>query len=747
MTNVLAHRGPDAAGFYHSKFAPHGTQANSPDRHSRVEPPAIEQTDMFGGFGSVAGTASPGGHRRETSAGETSAGDTSAGNTWAGNMSTGAAFGHRRLSIIDLTTGQQPLCNEDGSIWITFNGEIYNYRELGPDLQRRGHRFRTHGDTEVIVHLYEEYGLDCVQMLRGMFVFAIWDLPRQRLWLVRDRLGKKPLLLRREKHRVTFASELKGLLQVPGAPRHVSPTAIDDFLTYQYVPHPRCILDDYEKLPPASWGLWTATGSTTGSTTGPKTGEPGWQVHRYWRPGYERRAATNGTAAKVEIESAQDTENIGSYSNDHDALVTQAEQSQRLARALESPAAARRILRETLTTAVGLRMRSDVPLGAFLSGGIDSTIIAGLMQSQSNQPVNTFSIGFPVPEFDERSFARLAAERLQTRHHELVVDPSAAETLSRLIWHYDEPFADSSAIPCMYLSELTRQHVTVSLSGDGGDELFAGYDRYRAVEFGSRFDRLPHLLRRVLSAKIWQKLPGSIHQKSKIRRLKRLLEALGDEPRHRYLRWVSSFDSDRKSAIYSPEFATQLHGHTAADFLLHAYKECPNRDFLTQTTATDVLTYLPCDILNKVDIASMAFGLEVRCPFLDHQVVELAAAIPMEWKRNGGIGKKILLETFADLLPPEIQKRPKMGFGVPLANWFRGPLAELLRDTLLSRRAIERGYFSAAGIEQLITEHAAGSWDHSYRLWSLLVLEMWHACYLDTAAPPYDLPLFRNRVF
>jgi asparagine synthase (glutamine-hydrolysing) len=593
-----------------------------------------------------------------------------------GGSGPGSALGQRRLSIIDVGGGHQPLSNEDGTVWITFNGEIYNYRELQRPLERQGHVFRTSSDTETIVHLYEQYGPKCVQHLRGMFAFAIWDEKQRQLFLARDRLGKKPLVYRLESNRLLFASELKSLLQVPGIPRELNPVAVDDYLTYQYVPSSESILKGFAKLPPAHWALY-------------RDGQ--FQQERYWTPDYAEPPSR---------------EEFGSLEG------------------------ARKQLRETLTEAVRLRMRSDVPLGAFLSGGVDSTIIAGLMQSLSNRPVKTFSIGFPVAAFDERSYAREAAHHLGTEHHEQVVEPAALEILPKLIWHYDEPFADSSAIPMMYLSQMTRAHVTVALSGDGGDELFAGYQRYQAVKLCGWLDRLPGFVRRLLGASIWQRLPASVQQKSKRRRLKRLLSAIGLEPRRRYLKWISIFDDERRSELLTPEFQTSLAGHDSAQFLLDAYNICPKRDFVTQTTCADVLTYLPCDILTKVDIASMAYGLEARAPFLDHHVVDLAARLPIEWKLHGRQGKQILIDTFAELLPKRIQKRAKMGFGVPLDHWFRNELRPLLEDVLLSQQARDRGLFQPDTVRRLVMEHTQGSWDHSYRLWSLLVLEMWQRQFL-----------------
>ncbi len=396
-----------------------------------------------------------------------------------------AALGHRRLSIIDLATGHQPLSNEEGTVWIAFNGEIYNYRELRPGLESRGHRFATNTDTEVIVHLYEEYGTGCVEHLRGMFAFAIWDEARGRLFLARDRLGQKPLFYRQERDRLAFASELKALLQIPDAPRELDFEAVDNYLAYQYVPDPRCILKGYAKLPPAHRAVWDRGGL---------------QVERYWHPPYSDR----DTCSFADPVLADCTD--------------------------WSPDRWQQELRRTLTQAVQLRMRSDVSLGAFLSGGIDSTIIAGLMQSLSERPVLTFSIGFPIKEYDETSYAREAAQHLGTDHHEFRVEPSAIELLPRIIWQYDEPFSDSSAIPMMHLSEVTRREVTVALSGDGGDELFAGYDRYQAVRLASRIDHLPRSLRGLFGWPVWQQLPDWGGIRSLPRRAKRFAAALSQPP-------------------------------------------------------------------------------------------------------------------------------------------------------------------------------------------------------------------------
>ncbi len=583
-----------------------------------------------------------------------------------------AAFGHRRLSIIDLDNSQQPLANEDGSITVAFNGEIYNYRELREQLQAKGHTLRTAGDTETIVHLYEEYGDDCVQHMRGMFVFALWDQNKGRLLLARDRMGQKPLYYRLEPDRLTFGSELKTLLQVDAAPRQVSACSIDLYLTYQYVPHPHCILEGYSQLPPAHTATWQ---------------DGRFETKRYWSPPFD------------EVDHARQD-----WSEE---------------------------LRSTLTEAVRLRMRSDVPLGAFLSGGVDSTLIVGLMSQLSDQPIRTFSIGFPEARFDERSFARRAAELHGTDHTELVVEPSGLEILSDLIWHYDEPFADSSAIPTMHLSRLTRDNVTVALSGDGGDELFFGYDRYRAVRIASIADKLPAPIRSIF--KLGELLPASVRQRSFRRRLKRLLDGFASSPRERYLNWISIFELAQRQQLYSGEFKSELGEHQAAQFLFDAYDSVTGKqtDFASATAFADTITYLPCDILTKVDRASMSVGLEARSPLLDHKVVELAVRMPRNVKQSLRDGKRILKSTFADLVPSDIANRPKMGFGVPIDHWFRGELKSLLSDTLLDSTSASRGWFSQNYIRHLVTEHTSGQSDHAYRLWSLLILELWMRRFVD----------------
>jgi asparagine synthase (glutamine-hydrolysing) len=577
----------------------------------------------------------------------------------------GIALGFRRLAIIDLVTGGQPMSNEDGSICLVFNGEIYNYLDLRRRLEGAGHKFRTDSDTETIVHLYEDEGPDCFSHLNGMFAVAIWDANRRRLVLGRDRLGKKPFVYRHEPGRLLFASELKSLLQIPGLPRDIDPAAIDEYLTYQYIPHPNTIFRGYRKLPPGHFAVYQ---------------DDKLDVRPYWRPDFTAE----------------------SHISKRDAIGR---------------------LRELLTSAVTLRMRSDVPLGAFLSGGVDSSIIVALMQQQSAEPVKTFTIGFPVPEYDESKHAEKVARHLKTDHHVLEVKPDALEVLPKLAYFYDEPFADSSAIPTWYVSQLTRQHVTVALSGDGGDELFAGYPRYRAALVAARFDRFTPL-RSLVGSRLWQWLPASGRQKSFFRRIKRFSEAITLAPPRRYLNWIGIFQERQRADLYRDDFLAQLTTDPAA-FLRSAWQRCGIRDTVTCASLCDLTTYLPCDLMTKVDIASMAHGLECRAPILDYRLVEFAAALPSHFKYRRGRGKRLLREAFGHLLPREVFTRPKMGFGVPLDHWFRHELKSLTADLLLSPTARCLAWFRPEAIQALWNAHQSRSYDHSNRLWALLMFESW----------------------
>jgi asparagine synthase (glutamine-hydrolysing) len=598
-----------------------------------------------------------------------------------------AALGFRRLSIIDLAGAHQPLSNEDGTIWTVFNGEIYNFPALRHRLEARGHTLRSSGDTEVLVHLYEDEGVGMFALLRGMFALAIWDAPRRRLVLGRDRLGQKPLVYRLDGSRIIFASELKALLALGDAdvPRRLDPQALDRYLTYGYVPHPATILQGVYKLPPAHFAVWQEGRLT---------------LERYWNPDWN---------AEVDRPPGEDVD----------------------------------LLRSTLAEAVEEQMVADVPLGAFLSGGVDSTIIVGLMQRVSSRPVQTFSIGFEDPAFDESRYAALAARRFGTEHHAFKVAPKAWETLPALAWQFDEPFADSSALPTWHVSRETRQHVTVALTGDAGDELFAGYDRYRALTLAGMLDRLPDGPREWLGGPIARVLPASTRAKTRLRQVRRWLEGVGDSPDVRYLRWVTMFDEASRTSLYSDAFLDQLSASGESDpasadpasVLDRALAAAPRRDPVTRAMIADILTYLPGDLLFKVDMASMAHGLECRSPFLDHRVVELALAMPLRRKLRlrQGRSKVVLKQAFADLLPPAIRSRSKMGFGVPIDRWFRGELKDELRAVLLDPAALGRGLFRPEAVTTLIEEHTQGRRDHAYKLWALLMLELWFRNHVDRA--------------
>jgi asparagine synthase (glutamine-hydrolysing) len=587
-------------------------------------------------------------------------------------------LGHARLSIIDLATGHQPLANEDETVWIVFNGEIYNFQELRPDLEARGHVFRTHCDTEVIVHLYEEYGVKCLQRLRGMFAFAIWDARKQQLFCARDRLGQKPFCYRTESKRFIFGSEIKAILQADDVPRDVDLEGLHHYLTYQYVPHPLTMFRDIHKLPPAHYLLW-------------KGGQV--ETHEYWRPNYS----------------------VGER-------LSEGEYVERL--------------KELLEESVRLRLISDVPLGAFLSGGMDSSIIVGLMAKLSNAPVKTFAIGFEEKRYDELEFARAVAKHFKTDHQEFIVRPDAVDIIPKLVWHYDEPFADSSAIPTYYVSQMTRQHVTVALTGDGGDEGFAGYPRYRAISLAQKFDRLPGFLRKGLAGKWWEKIPVSVEQKTFRRRLQRLFLALNMSPRERYARWCAIFDDSRKHALYSDDMLARMRDIPSWKIFDAEYDKVPDIDFLGQTTFVDFMRYMPDDLCCKVDVASMSHSLECRAPFLDHKLVEFIGTIPTDLKLRGRNAKYLLKRAYGGMLPPQICSRKKMGFGVPIAEWFRGELQDYLRDALLSDAALQRGYFNPAAVRALVDEHTSSKVDHGYRLWSLLMFELWHQRFIDEVPRP-----------
>jgi asparagine synthase (glutamine-hydrolysing) len=582
-----------------------------------------------------------------------------------------AALGHRRLSIIDLSeAGRQPMSNEDGTVWITFNGEVYNFQELRTELEGRGHRFRSGTDTEAIVHAYEEWGTDCVRRLRGMFAFAIWDQRRRRLFVARDRVGKKPVFYTVREGRFLFASELQGLLALPGVPREPDLAAVDAYLSWGYVPAPDTAFQGVRKLPAAHW--LTVDLSAEGPVV---------RSERYWSLAYQPKLALS------EAEAAE-------------------------------------ALREKLDEAVRLRMISDVPLGAFLSGGIDSSIVVGLMARHSSAPVKTFSIGFDEADYDELEHARRVAERWGTEHHEFTCRPDALAILPTLVRHYGEPFADEAALPTFYLARMTREHVTVALNGDGGDESFAGYHRYLANRVAERMRRVPGS--KAAAAVLSRVLPDSANAKSLLRKARRFLEVATEPAAQRYGRWQGYFSSAAKARLYSGELRRHLEGGAAMRWMETLYAAGADLDPLDAAMSADLGGYLPYDLLVKVDITTMAHSLEGRSPFLDHELMELAARLPIRQKIGPNRPKYLLKKAFADLMPPENVRRGKMGFGVPVGEWFRGPLKGLLNETLLSGRSLTRGWFQPEELRRLVREHTERTADHQLLLWNLLMLELWH---------------------
>lgn len=616
------------------------------------------------------------------------------GGTYTSEMAT---LGMRRLAIIDLAGGQQPVHNEDQSVWLVFNGEIYNYVDLRDELTHRGHSFYTESDTETIAHAYEEYGLDCVSHLWGMFALALWDQRRQQLLLARDRLGKKPLLYAMTGRGLVFASEFQALMAHEAVSRDIDPTAIHHYLTYLYVPAPGTIYKGVGKLLPGHAAVWRADQPQEVRT---------WP---YWTLNYEpKRRLSEGEAV---------------------------EEFQALFR-----------------DAVRRRLLSDVPVGAFLSGGIDSSSVVATMADLSTEPVRTFSIGFGEQDFSELAYARLVAERFGTDHQEHVVEPRALEVLPKLVRHYGEPYGDSSAIPTYYVSSVASDQVKVVLNGDGGDELFAGYERHWAAVMAARYDGLPAWGRQSVVPWLRQWLPAPVGSRSLLARTRRFLNALDLPPADRYLRWVGAFSEEAKAELYTPDFAEQVRHASTSPALTANVLSDGAREYLDQFLLADTLLYLPNDLLVKVDIASMACSLEARSPFLDHRLVEFAASLPCSLKLRRGVSKFLLKRAMRGVLPDRILHRRKMGFGVPVGRWLRGELRPLLEETLFSPRALSRGYFRPEAVRQLVDRHVLGVRDETPWIWGLLMLELWHQIVREGEGPEIsgdgacDAGVFRNAV-
>ncbi len=585
---------------------------------------------------------------------------------------------HRRLSVLDLSqAGHQPMSNDNGTVWIVFNGEVYNFRELRDSLRSR-YTFRSGTDTEVVLHLYEEYGLQCLPMLRGMFAFAVWDELAQRLVLVRDRLGVKPLFYAVKNGGLAFASELKALL-VGGSVPDIDPVAVHHYLTFQYVPTPMTIFQGIYKLRPGHVLVYE----------GGKLSESS-----YWSLQYDRK---------------QEGRSEAEYCEEFTSL-----------------------LRES----VRLRLVSDVPLGAFLSGGLDSSSVVALMSQEIASPVRTFSVGFHEESFNELPYAREVAIRFATDHRELLVEPLPIEILPRLVQVYDEPYADSSAIPMYYMAQLSRQSVTVILTGDGGDELLAGYPRYRFNSIDRLLFGLLQLNRGTAAAsdQVRKVLAGLRSDRAWFPGIRGKLERLVEPLSLRYLRRICYFLDHEKDQLYEPAFSEKVRGHASTDLVVRWFHDTHASDLVDHLLGVDTRSYLPDDLLVKLDRATMAHGLEARSPFLDHRLVEFVASLPVHLKIRRGRTKYLLKTAMRDVLPDRILDRKKQGFLVPIDRWFRGDCRDFLRESLLSERCLGRGYFRPDRIRKLLDNHQQTESNHGYGLYALLMLELWHREYVDGAS-------------
>jgi asparagine synthase (glutamine-hydrolysing) len=591
------------------------------------------------------------------------------------------ALAHARLSIIDLSgAGHQPIASADGDVWLTYNGEIYNFSELRDELAALGYVFRSRTDSEVIANGWHAWGPRLFGRLRGMFALALWDRRSRRLILARDRIGKKPLYYAPNREAFLFGSEIKAVLAWPGMGRIPNLAAIDRYLTLQYVPSPDTAFAGVRRLPPAHYLVVGA---------GPDGSWRELELVRYWELPEPRTA-----------------------------------------RAAPNPAELQRELVAHLDEAVRLRMMADVPLGAFLSGGVDSSAVVAMMARAGRGPVKTFSIGFPDKKYDETRYARMVARRYGTEHEEFVVEPDAAAVVPRLVWHYGEPFADPSAIPTYYVSQIARRHVTVALTGDGGDEAFLGYARYRAMRHLDQLDRLPAgiALGRKAMAQLMGMAPALVARRLRFSQLRDMLEAPIAEPQRRYGGAIAFFGDSDKKAGYGDAMRGHL-AHSALDLLTPYFAGAEG--LLDGANRADIHTYLPDDLMVKVDVASMAHGLETRSPLLDHVLLEWAARIPAEVKMGGGRTKALFKAAMAPYLPQEILRRRKMGFGCPIDQWLRRELKTLAYDTLLAPRARERGLMRPDYVERLLDEHCAYRANHHTRLWALLMLELWFRTWID----------------
>jgi len=581
-------------------------------------------------------------------------------------MEDAVGLGMRRLRIIDLEGGDQPISNEEETIWVIFNGEIYNHKGLRSDLESCGHRFRTRSDTEVIVHAYEEYGVDCVRRFNGMFAFALWDRANRQLMLARDQLGIKPLYYRLDSDRIVFGSELKPVLIELGKSPEIDFQALDAYLTLEYIPAPLTIASNIRKLPPGHF-LIINNGHS--------------KLSRYWD-------VPRGIVHGSEQELAEE-------------------------------------LHKKIKQSVKLRLISDVPIGVLLSGGVDSTAIATLMSSLSGERIKTFSIGFDDPTYNELQYARTVADHINSDHHELVIQPQVVNLAEQLMTFLDEPLADVSVFPTFLVSQLARQYVTVALTGDGGDELFAGYDHYIANTLATYYDALPSVLRHNVINPLLRYGKPSQHKKGMINRFKRFEEGLQFPEHMAHTRWMLFLNAAEKRNLYSGDLAAQLPYDDTYSFLTQYLHRNGSKIGLDDQLYTDMKTYLVDDILAKVDRMSMAVSLEARVPFLDHELVEFAARIPSSLKLRGFNRKYILKKAIGHLVPKKILTRGKEGFSIPMKNWLREELKPMMLDFLSEARLRRQGWFNPKYVSHLVQEHLQGQANHSHRLWPLIVFQMW----------------------
>jgi asparagine synthase (glutamine-hydrolysing) len=582
-----------------------------------------------------------------------------------------AGLGMRRLSIIDLKTGHQPLANEDESLWIVFNGEIYNFRELRAELVRLGHRFRTQSDTEVIVHGFESWGEAVCERLNGIFAFALWDAKRNRLFLARDHVGVKPMYYYRDSEKFVFGSEIKSILKCPDVRRTLDPDALNQYLTFEYVPSPASIFREVRKLEPGHW-LSLQDGVI--------------RLSRYWTFVPEPSAWTEAAASER--------------------------------------------LRELLRDSVRMQLVSDVPLGAFLSGGIDSSIVVSLMARFMDRPVKTFSIGFQESSYNELKYARAVARKYGTEHHEFMIRPQVLELTEKLVHQLDEPFGDFSIFPTYLVSRMARDFVTVTLSGDGGDELFAGYDTYRAHRFDRRYyHRLPKLVKRQVFDRLADDMPPSAKKKGAVNTFKRFVQGTRLPKELSHARWMVFLTPAERRALFTPEMFERFAPELPYETIFRHGREAEKADDVARNGYIDLKTYLADDILVKVDRMSMAASLEARVPYLDPRIVEFALSLPPDLKMKGFRTKVLLRKTFWNDLPEEVQNRDKQGFSIPIKNWIRAELKPMMLDLLAEKRIREQGVFRPSFVSRLVREHLEGTENHSHKLWALMVYEQWFEIY------------------